>query len=172
VGYRLNPKVELWSETSFLTNIGTLDLDGPLTGVRQILQAKYFIDKGGRFFVAAEGRYKSFQYRDKLNFYNPDTRDTLLNFSNFSRHYFWGMGFQAGWHRRLSTNGRFQLELTTGLGFRIGRVVRQDVPRGYEYKEFYPPKDLRIEDLSKGFLPYYLPGSIRFIYLFGKRLRP
>lgn len=171
MGYRLSRKVELWSETSFLTN-GSLGTEGPLTGIRQILQGKYFPDRNGNFFVAAEARYKSYQYRDKLNFYNPDTHDTLFNFSNFSRHYFWGIGAQVGWRTRLSGNGRLQLELTTGLGFRIGRVVRQDVPHGYSYKEFYPPKDFRIFNLADGFPSYYLPGSLRVICLFGKRLRP
>ena len=171
VGYRLNPKVELWSETSFLTG-SNFSSDGPLTGVRQILQMKYFIEKHRGFFVAGEVRYKSYQYRDKLNFVNQDTHDTLFNFSHFSRHYYWGIGFQVGWRRNLSANGRFQLELTTGLGLRLGKVDRQDVPPGYKYEDLYPPKDMRIEDLNKGFLPYYLPGSIRLIYLFGKRLRP
>jgi len=171
VGYRLNPKVELWSETSFLTN-NNFSTAGPLTGVRQILQAKYFIEKYRGFFVAAEVRYKSYQYRDNLDFVNPDTHDTLFNFSDFSRHYFWGLGVQVGWRKNLFAHGRFQLELTTGLGLRLGRVDRQDVPAGYEYKDLYPPKDLRLEDLNKGFLPFYLPGSIRVIYLFGKRLRP
>lgn len=170
-GYRLNQRVELWSETSFITN-GFFQTEGPLTGIRQLLQTKYFIDRDGGFFVAAEVRYKSYQYRDKLNFYNPDLHDSLINFSNFSRHYFFGIGVQVGWRTCLSNDGRLQLELTTGLGFRIGRVVRQDVPHGYSYKDFYPPKDYRIINLADGFPSYYLPGSLRVICLFGKRLRP
>jgi len=50
VGYRLTERVELWSETSFITN-GFFQTEGPVTGVRQILQTKYFVDRNLNFFV-------------------------------------------------------------------------------------------------------------------------
>jgi len=171
VGYRLSQRVELWSETSYLTN-GSYQTEGPLAGFRQLLQAKYFINKDGSFFVAAEVRYKNYQYRDKEDFYNPATHDSLRNFSNFSRHYFFGAGLQVGGREPLTRDGRLQVELTAGLGIRKDYVERQEVPQGYVYKNFNASKDINVVENARDLGPMYFPGSIRLIYLFGKRLRP
>lgn len=171
VGYRFSRRIELWSETSFLTN-GYFQTEGPLTGIRQMLQTKYFINKDGSLFVAAEIRYKSFQYRDKGGFYNPATQDSLKDFSNFSRHYFFGAGLQVGGREPLTRDGRLMVELTAGLGVRKVFVDRTGVPQGYEYRNFNQSHDLSAIDMAHDISPVYFPGSIRLIYLFGKRLRP
>lgn len=172
VGYRLSAQWELWSETSFLTN-GVYTTDGPLTGIRQILQGKYFPGQQQHFFIAVEARYKSYQFRGKDDFINAAAHDTLRNYSNFSRHYFWGGGAQVGWRFNLGSGDHFQLETTVGLGFRSSSVIRQNVPRGYKYVSLVNPIDFNIpHSIDNGFGVAYLPGSVRLIYLFGKRLRP
>ncbi|MBN9383701.1 MAG: hypothetical protein J0H74_23290 [Chitinophagaceae bacterium] len=170
VGYRFSRRVELWSETSFLTN-GLFQTEGPLAGIRQILQTKYFIYKDGSFFVAAEVRYKNFQYRDKEDFYNPATHDSLRSFSNFSRHYFFGAGLQVGGREPLTRDGKLQVELVAGLGVRKVYIEREDVPQGYEYRNFHASKDVNAIENARNPGPMYFPGSIRLIYLFGKRFR-
>jgi hypothetical protein len=145
--------------------------DGPLTGIRQILQIKYFLDNNRNFFFAAEVRFKGFQYRDRDHFINADTHDTLMDYSNFSRHWFVGGGLQLGWRTNLSRNGRFQLELTAGLGLRTGRDIHYDAPAGYKFLPYHkidvPPLGLGTEGN-----PVYLPGSMRVLYTFGKHIRP
>jgi hypothetical protein len=167
IGYRLNEKIEFWSETSFLTN-GLFRTDGPITGIREILQMKYFVNEDRNIFMAAEVRYKSFQFRDRDNFYNAATNDTLLNFSNFSRHYFFGAGLQVGWRTSISGNGRLQLELTAGLGYRVTHIDRQDIPPGYQYKQFAPAKDSPTGDMINDPSPMYFPGSLRLIWTLGR----
>jgi hypothetical protein len=171
VGYRLSNKVEIWSETSFLTN-GTFKTQGPLTGIRQILEGRYFTDDHRNIFIGAELRFKSYQVRDTDAFVNPATHDTLNAFSNFSRHYFFGAAFQVGWRASLTANGRFQLELTAGLGVRKYVDVRQGIPSGYEFRNFNEPIDIKVNNIEYQVPTTYFPGSVRLLYLFGKHLLP
>ena len=69
---KLNKYVELWSETSLLRTVINAG-DSSLTGVRQIVQIKYFPHGYPDFFVAAEVRYKTYQYRVGDEFFNPTT---------------------------------------------------------------------------------------------------
>ncbi|MBN8854474.1 MAG: hypothetical protein BGO55_21320 [Sphingobacteriales bacterium 50-39] len=178
IGYRPFKEVELWSETSFLTKV-FYHKQGPLTGIRQICQLKFF-PYGTGFFVAGELRYKSYQYRSREEFYDSLTHDTLHSFSNFARHYFFGAAVQLGWRGNATRNGRFQLEVTFGMGFRQGYVKREGVPPGYSYMN--NKIDFNFSGPNGEVPPVYFPGSLRLIWLlgrqtslshlFGKRLRP
>lgn len=178
IGYRPFKEVELWSETSFLTN-GFYHTQGPLTGIRQICQLRFF-PYGTSFFVAGELRYKSYQFRSREEFYDSLTHDTLHQFSNFARHYFFGMAVQLGWRVNATRNGRFQLEATFGLGFRKGYVKREGVPAGYLYMN--NKIDFNFSGPNGEVPPIYFPGSLRLVWLLGrqtglrnlfeKRLRP
>jgi len=172
VSYRWNSHVELWSETSFLFGDRNYKTQGPLTGIKQILQGKYFPSKYGNFFFALELRYKSYQYRDADVFVNRALHDTLFGFSNFTRHYFWGAGLQMGLRCSLSKRGRFQLEVMGGLGIRKWTDVRHGVPSGYEFIDYQGPIDFNIHYFEYQINQVYFPGSVRLIWLFGKRLRP
>lgn len=57
-GVKFNKYMELWSETSLLRTVIYAG-DSSLTGVRQIVQIKYFPHGYPDFFVAAEVRYKT-----------------------------------------------------------------------------------------------------------------
>jgi hypothetical protein len=166
IGYRPFKEVELWSETSFLTNM-FYHTQGPLTGIRQICQLKFFPYEGSDFFVAGELRYKSYQYRNKDSFIDSVTHDTLLQFSNFQRHYFFGMAAQLGWRGNLTKNGRFQLEATVGLGFRKGYVKREGIPAGYSYVN--TKVDFNFSGPNGEVPPVYFPGSMRLIWLLGRQ---
>ncbi|HVU53611.1 MAG TPA: hypothetical protein VHD83_01085 [Puia sp.] len=171
ISYRWNNHVELWSESSFLFN-GPYNTQGPVTGIKQILQGKFFPTKNGNFFFAMELRYKSYQYRDTEVFVNYSLQDTIFGLSNFSRHYFWGGALQMGLRFNLNKTGQFQLEVMGGLGIRRWKVVRHGVPPGYEFVNYWRSVDINIHDIEYEADNFYLPGSIRVIYLFGKRLRP
>jgi hypothetical protein len=166
IGYRPFKEIELWSETSFLTN-GFYRTDGPLTGIRQICQLKFFPYEGSGVFVAGELRYKSFQYRNRNTFIDSTIHDTLSHFSNFQRHYFYGMALQLGWRGSLNKNSRWQLELTFGLGFRKGYVKREGVPAGYTYLN--DKIDFNFTGSNGEAPPVYLPGSIRVVLLLGRQ---
>jgi hypothetical protein len=178
IGYSPFKEVELWSETSFLTN-AFYHTQGPLTGIRQICQLKFFPYETG-FFVAGELRYKSYQFRNREEFYDSLTNDTLHQFSSFGRHYFFGAAVQLGWRWNASRNGRLQMEATFGMGFRQGYVKREGVPPGYLYMN--NKIDFNFSGPNGEVPPMYFPGSLRLIWrlgrptglrsLFGKRLRP
>lgn len=170
IGYRLNERTEIWSETSLLTN-GLMMYVGPLTGIRQIFQLKRFIGSDGHFFVAGEIRYKYFSYRDTADFSNPSINETIHNIPYHAYHTVFGAALQAGYRINLSKNGKFQVELTGGIGIKNKIIDRPGVPTGYtEYVT--PSVDLNIYDFieSRG-ISIYFPGSIRVIYPFGKRIR-
>jgi hypothetical protein len=165
VGYQLNPRIQLWSETSLLRN-GWFGGVGYLAGIREILQMKYFLNRKHNFFVAVEGRYKSYTFNDTTNFYNPHTDDTVMNRPYHEHHYFWGVGFQIGKRWKLSNNGRWQLEATFGIGFKYKYIDWRGISNDYE--KLNRSVDLNARDIMdhRG-ATAYLPGSLRIIYTFG-----
>lgn len=165
VGYRINPKIQLWSETSLLRN-GWFGSVGYLVGIRQTLQLKYFLNRKSNFFVAIEGRYKSYTFNDTTDFYKPNTTDTALNTPYHEHHYFWGVGLQIGKRWKLSNNGRWQLEATIGLGFKYKYIDWKGI--GNDYRRLRHSVDLNAWDLmeERG-ASGYIPGSLRIIYTFG-----
>jgi hypothetical protein len=169
IGYRLRDNLEIWSETSFLTR-GFPDGYDHTSGIRQILQLKYFFGKNRDFFVAGEVRYKSFttDYRD--NFYDQTTRDTL-SFSHRSRYYFFGAGLQLGGRFRLGKSDHFFLELTGGLGVKQKTIIRYGVPSGYTYLPIRSIDINAAELMNRPGAALYLPGSMRLIYSFGRKLK-
>lgn len=171
IGYRLNKNMEIWSETSLITN-GLMVTYGPLTGIRQILQLKLFAPSNGNYFLAFELRYKSYSYRDTNDFANPATLDTLRNVQFQSSHYFFGGGFQVGKRCSLSKDGKLQLEATIGIGVKFKVINRLGPPDGYKYQGVGFSVDYNIRDAieTPGTAPYF-PGSLRLIYNFGKRLK-
>ncbi|HEY8969027.1 MAG TPA: hypothetical protein VIM64_08035 [Puia sp.] len=170
IGYRCSGHAELWSESSFLWN-GPYKTQGPVTGFKQVVQGKFFPYEKIPFFFALEARYKGYQYRDTSRFVNTATHDTLKKVSSFSHHYFWGAALQVGVRTALGSGQRFQLEFVCGLGIRKYVHTWYDVPKGYEYTP-YRSIDLKINDIVDESPDVYLPGSLRLIWLFGKRLRP
>ena len=170
IGYRLSGHAELWSESSFLWN-GVGKTQGPVTGFKQVIQGKLFPYEKVPFFFALEARYKGYQYRDTNRFINAATKDTLSEFSSFSHHYFFGAALQVGIRTALGSGRRFQVEFILGLGIRKYVHTWYGVPRGYTYDP-YRGIDIKITDIVDESPDVYLPGSVRLIYLFGKRLRP
>ena len=167
IGYRLNKKIEIGSETSLLRNV-LYPYESHLTGIRQVLQVKRFLPRN--FFLAAELRYKYYSYRDNTDFFDPVTHDTLSHYGYLSRHLFVGAAVQYGRRYFISKDGRFQLELTIGFGLKDKIFDKVGVPGGYGYLGYSNDFDLERNVIEyRGIIPY-LPCSVRFVYNLGKRL--
>jgi|GEM_PF-748536 len=175
IGYRLNPQWELWSETSLIRN-GILQAIADVHGIRQTLQLKRFFNKGighnlfgANLFVAAEIRYKSFYYNDTANFYNATTHDTLQDRPYHAHQYFWGAALQVGGRWKMTRSGRFQVEITAGLGVKNKIIDRDGIGKGYGITN--RSIDLNAWDImATPGVNVYFPGSARIIYTIGKRI--
>lgn len=168
IGYRLNKNTEIWTEISLLQNRSFTPV-GPAAGIRQILQLKKFLFKDRNLFVAAEIRYKNYSYFNTANFRNTAAGDTMVNVRYTSYHYIFGGALQAGYRTRLSRSGRVQAELTAGIGIKNKEIQRPWLPAGYKY--LHTSVDPNIVDLMETPGPaVYFPGSLRVLYIFGKRL--
>ena len=169
IGYRLDKRWELWSETSLIRN-GLAREISDVHGIRQTLQLKrFFNNKGQNFFLAAEIRYKSFNYRDTLSFYNPASGDTLMNTPFHAHQYFWGAALQVGGRWKMSRSGRFQVEITAGMGIKNKVIDRDGIGSGY--KQIDRAIDINVWDMmATPGITVYFPGSARIIYTIGKRI--
>ena len=163
-GVKINKYVELWSETSLLRTVIYAG-DSSLTGVRQIVQVKYFPHGYPDFFVAAEVRYKTYQYRVGDEFFNPTTSLYLENYMYTVRRHFWGEALQLGFRRSLKEDMGLYVEFTAGLGVKQYVFRESGTPAGYRHTS----TDKGLED---GITPagVYAPGSVRLIWAFGKQL--
>jgi hypothetical protein len=169
IGYHPKANLEIWSETSHLHN-SLYPNGGSTSGMRQIIQLKRFISKDQRLFVAAEIRYIYFTNHSSDNFRNTFRPDTLLFLANTSRHHIFGAGLQVGYRWPLKRNSRLMLELTGGLGIKDKTIRWNGVPTGYKYVD--RSVDVNVWDLQATSGPsIYLPGSLRLIYSFGKKLK-
>ncbi|HVU53610.1 MAG TPA: hypothetical protein VHD83_01080 [Puia sp.] len=164
IGVKLNKQVELWSETSLLRTVIYAG-DSSLTGIRQIVQIKYFPHGYPDFFIAAEVRYKTYQYRVGGEFFNPAITQYLENYMYTVQRHFLGEALQLGFRRTLKEDMGLYVEFTAGLGIKQYVFREKGLPAGYRHTNV----DNGLED---GITPagVYAPGSIRLIWAFGEKL--
>ena len=172
VGYRVNANIELWSETSWLWKHGGLaePRGGTIDGLRQILQVKRFLGKGGNFFIAGEVRYKYFTYRRYDAFVDTASQTMVNKVLATSIHNVFGGALQLGWRGPLTRNGKLLLEITAGLGIKKKWISWPGIPKGYEVADLSVDINVWDEMLRSESPSLYLPGSLRLIYTFGKGL--
>jgi len=165
-GVKLNKYVELWSETSLLRTVIYAG-DSSLTGIRQIVQIKYFPHGYPDFFIAAEVRYKIYQYRVGDEFFNPTTSQYLENYMYTVQRRFFGEALQLGFRRTLKEDMGLFIEFTAGLGIKQPVFKEKGIPAGYRHSN----TDNK-NGLEDGITPatIYAPGSIRLIWAFGEKL--
>lgn len=168
IGYRVSPHWELWSETSLLAR-GYYTAVSQIRGFRETFQARWFPIPGKACFIGLDLRYKSYSFNSVSDFYNTQNNDTLLNRAYHEDHSFWAVGLTAGWRRKLTHNGRLQLEITAGIGFKYKTLHWPGI--GDDYRKQRKSIDLNVNDFlnSRG-ATAYVPGSIRLIWTFGKRI--
>jgi Protein of unknown function (DUF3575) len=166
VGYAFSNRWQVWTEINYLggalTNTSGASKD--LKGIRNIIALKHFTGQKG-FFIGIEGRCKYFSFTDRDYFINGATGDTLSNVANTAEHTV--MGAAVFWGKRipLSPGGKWQLELSLGLGMKKHDVSRKNIPDTYKWYDF--SQRGRLISLDKDtFAPYgapYAPCAIRII---------
>ena len=174
IGYRLNKRMELFSEASYLAS-DQYYFVSPLSGFRGIFKARYYLQNASsrssrsEIFIGLDLRYKKYKYGDSNDFANGILHDTLMGVNFQSRHHFFGAGLEIGYRTPLSRNGRFQIELTAGVGVKWKTIERVGPPAGYAYMGRYLSIDYNIRDGMEqdGVLPYF-PAAMRFLVCFGK----
>jgi hypothetical protein len=63
------------------------------------------------------------------------------------------------------------MEITAGLGFKNKVIDRKGIPAGYQYRPVGQNIDVNIRGLiEQDGGTIYLPGSLRLIYTFGKKM--
>jgi Protein of unknown function (DUF3575) len=167
IGYRLNEKMEIWTEPSLL--LGARDVTHQTSGYRVILQFKKFFGPEDRHFLAIEGRIKSYHFNDTGVFSNPKTDLTLRDVSFHSQNLIYGGALQYGYRMNIAPHSSHWLfEITAGLGLKNKVIHLNGPPSGYLFKD--TNVDLNIWDFleNSGPAPYF-PGSLRILYLFGKK---
>lgn len=166
-GYRFSERVELWTQFDYLYKGFFYDGDdfSGLKGFRSITSFRYYYNNKHGFFVGAEFRFKRYSYRSETDIANPQRGDTITNYryeavqSLPGGALFWGKRF------KLTPNGKFELEVSIGLGVKNRIIDRRGLPAGYS-KLDYEPGYRRVSPLpdhdEEGLLPY-LPAGVRLI---------
>ncbi len=169
IGYRINKRVELWTEFSYLYKGIFYDGDdfNGLKGIRNITSFKYYYNNKHGFFVGAEFRFKKYSYSSETDFVNDLTSDTLTDYihevvqSIPGGAVFWGKRF------KLTPNGKFEMEANIGFGVRQRIISRRGMPDGYKKLEYDLKNIRRISPIPdhdvEGVLPY-LPLGVRLIW--------
>lgn len=165
VAYRFSPKIELWSEASYiLSNWYIFPGWKKVSGYRFILQPRFYPGRKQLFFVAAEFRLKHFTYKTYDNFINSSTSDTLNNFHYNGSQLLSGAAILIGQTVPLDQRHHFFLEMTFGLGSKLRRVRMKNIPAGFQkdyYKRsfaFAPKYDVNNANL------FYMPLGVRLMW--------
>ena len=167
LGYRINKRIEIWAEASYLYKGFFQDPEKfrDLKGIRVIVSGKYFYQNKYGFFAGAEFRIKQYSFIDKNQFVNDLLNDTLVNYQYTAQHTLIGGAIFWGKRFKITANGKFELEGNIGVGVKQRYIARKNVPAGYYKREYYfrdrisPIPDRDIDQV----LPYF-PATVRFIY--------
>lgn len=169
IGYRLNKRIELFSEMACLYRGFFMEDENfwKLKGFRLILSGKYFYQNKYGFFVGAEIRWKRYSFTDENTFVRASSPDTLSNYRYRPRHELFGGGVFWGKRFKLTPNGKWELEGNIGIGVKYRHIIRNGVPDGYEKIE-YLEKDriLILPDRDVDQVLPYVPATLRILYHF------
>ena len=162
VSYRFSPKIELWSEASYIfSNIYIFPDWRQVRGYRFILQPRFYPGRNHLFFVAAEFRLKHFTYKTYDDFINPSTTDTLTSFHYIGSQVLPGGAVLIGGTIPHGRKDRLFLEMTFGLGSKLRRVKMENVPKGFEKLYDQRSYAFKVEyDVNNANL-FYMPLGIR-----------
>jgi len=163
VGFVLNRHWGLWSETSRLQHLFINPESS--SGIRQILQLKYFVHGLPDIFFAAEVRYKGYQYTHTVDLHNATT-DEYQRHQLTEHQRFLGTALQFGFRRSIKKSIGLYMEFVIGAGYRhIVYDHQTGAPQGF----YRTAKDIDLGDVVENTGIYY-PGSIRLVWMFGKKL--
>ena len=164
-GYRISKRFEIWSEVNYLYKgfITSPDKFRNLQGFRDITSFKYYYNNKYGFFVGVEFRIKNYSFDARNNFINPQTSDTLLNYSYKTEQILIGGGAFWGKRFKLTANGKFEMEGNIGIGVKQRYIHRKNMPVGYERVVIRAVDVFRFSTEDEDQEPYF-PAIFRFIY--------
>lgn len=118
-------------------------------------------------FIGIEFRYKPYRFSSKDNFINEATHDTLFNVPFTAQTNVLGGALIFGRTFNLSSDNRWKLELTAGIGGKQ-RLVKFKIPAsGYKlYRDFIPKDGPIIPKLQEETGTVYFPFAMRLRYTF------
>jgi hypothetical protein len=170
VGYRFNRRFEVFAEFDYLFQ-GFYDNSSDfssehfknLKGYRAFSNVKYFYNKRRGFFTGLEFRFKRYSFNHKDNFENIQLADTLSQYPYKATHTLFGIAAFWGQRVNLTRNGKFEMELSIGIGVKE-RYIDWGIPAGYSKLKVRRPDAMPAPDPTvEGAVPY-VPGVIKFIY--------
>lgn len=165
VSYKVSPKIELWSEVSYIfSNLYIFPDWKKVRGYRFILQPRFYPGRNHSFFVAAEFRLKHFTYKTYDNFINPSNSDTLNDFHYNGSQVLAGGAAIIGNTMRLDKKDRLFLEMTFGVGSKLRKVKFENVPAGFEKAYNQRRYAFTVEyDINNANL-FYMPLGVRIMW--------
>jgi hypothetical protein len=179
-GNRFTERSEYFTELSYVGNNYIYgNLLSKLDGARLIMQYRYhFLQQWKPLlnfhfrikkiktdpFMGIEFRLKGYHFWDRNSFINPITHDTLSNVLYSANVLSIGGGVVFGRTFSISSNDRWKLELTAGIGGKQKFVTLKDHPAGYA-----PSVNKRIDlgppDIFEAVGMPYVPCTIRVRYI-------
>lgn len=163
--YRFSPKIELWSEASYIfSNLYIFPDWKNVKGYRFILQPRFYPGRDQSFFIAAEFRLKHYTYKSYDDFYNASGGDTLHDFHYDASQVLLGGAVLAGETISLDKKDHLFLELTLGLGSKVRKVKIENAPAGFEKIYYQRRYALSASyDINNANL-FYMPLGIRIMW--------
>ena len=165
VSYRVSPKIELWSEVSYIfSNLYIFPDWKHVRGYRFILQPRFYPGRNHLFFIAAEFRLKHFTYKTYDDFINHSNSDTLTNFHYNGSQVLSDGAVIIGKTISLEQKNRLFLEATFGLGSKVRKVKAEKVPAGFERLYYQEKYAFHVDyDINNANL-FYMPLGIRLMW--------
>lgn len=183
-GYRFTERSEFFLEAAFVTRspfYNWQDADR-LSGLRAIAQYRYhflqqwrpLFNLGGRRrlqrsrhepFIGLEFRAKPFSFSAKRDFVNLAAADTLRNYPFRANAFVYGGALVFGNTFDLSSDGRWKVECSFGIGAKVRLVNFKTVPAGYRRPEYEKRIAFQLPSLDEEIGTAYFPLAIRLRYV-------
>lgn len=161
--YRFSKRFELWNEISFLCqNIYKTSNNRNATGIRYLLQPRYFTGLSKLFFIGAEFRLKHVGFDDASTFINESIPDTLQNYNHRTIQTFIGAAIVFGGQWKLNKKGNMFIELISGVGGKERKVHFKNIPSGYKFFEIRTKDGPFVSKNDSGIGLPYLSFAARF----------
>jgi hypothetical protein len=116
-------------------------------------------------FIGIEFRYKPFSFSSKGNFVNLSLHDTLYHVSFNANTNTYGGALIFGGTFNLSSDEKWKLELTAGIGGKQRNVNLKTIPAGYEVYRVLPKDGPILPLLQEETGAPYFPCTLRLRYV-------
>lgn len=184
IGYRFTERSEFFLEAAYVSRSPFYkwqDADR-LNGLRTILQYRYHFLQQWRPlfntgslrrlqrsrhqpFIGLEFRAKPYSFSAKRDFVNPATADTLHNYPFRASAFVYGGALIFGNTFDLSSDGRWKIECSFGIGAKERLVKFKTVPDGYQRPYYGKRIAFQLPSIDEEIGTAYFPFAIRLRYV-------